>query len=87
MSKIRKHSVEEIVDKAEADADPEIDGGVAGTELGMWDGEVLLTAEAGDPPSVGSRMTIACTCDKKLQIQKLHWSLTYCLKVRRIGEA
>lgn len=39
ISKIQKRSVEEgSVDKAEADAEPEMDGGVLGTELGMWDG-------------------------------------------------
>ena len=73
MSKIQKHSVEEEpVDKAEADSEPERDGGVAGTVLGMRDGEVRPTAEAGGPPSVGSRIPIVCTFDKKLQNRKLH---------------
>jgi hypothetical protein len=73
MSKIQKHSLEEeFVDKAEADAEPEIYGGVVGTVLGMQDAEVRLTAEAGGPLSVGSRTPIACTCDKKLQNRKLH---------------
>jgi hypothetical protein len=45
--------------RAEADAEAEIDGGVAGTELGMWGGEVRLTAEAGGRPSV-ARIPIAC---------------------------
>jgi hypothetical protein len=77
MSKIQKHSVEELVDKAEADTELEMDGGVAGTVLGMRDGEVRLTAEAGGPPSVGSRIPIACTCDKKLQNRKLRWGLPF----------
>jgi hypothetical protein len=34
-----------------------------GAELRMRDAEVRLTAEAGGPPSVGSRIPIACTCD------------------------
>jgi hypothetical protein len=74
MSKIQKHSVEEgiVDDKAKADAEAEINGRVAGTELGMRDGEVLLTAEAGGPLIVGYRILIACICDKKLQNQKLY---------------
>jgi hypothetical protein len=73
MSKIQKHSVEwGNVDKAEADAEAEIAGGVAGTELGMQYGEARLTAEAGGPPIVGYRIPIVCTCDKKLQNRKLH---------------
>ena len=73
MSKIRKQSVEEeFVDKVEADAESEIYGEVAGPVLGIRIAEVRLSAEAGGPPSVGSRTPIACTCDKKLQNRKLH---------------
>ena len=73
MSKIQKHSLEEeFVDKAKADVKPEIYGGVVDTMLGMQDTKVRLTAKARGPLSVGSQTPIACTCDKKLQNQKLH---------------
>jgi hypothetical protein len=73
MLKIQKHSVEEeFVDKAEANAEPEIYSEVASTVLRMQDAEVQLTAEAGGPLSVGSWTPIACTCDRKLQNRKLH---------------
>ena len=35
MSKIQKHSIEELVDKAKADTKLEMDGGVVGTMLRM----------------------------------------------------
>jgi len=45
-----------FVDKAEADAELETDGGVARTELGMRDGKVQPSAEAGAPPSAGYQL-------------------------------
>ena len=40
MSKIQKHSIEELVDKAKANTKLEMDSRVVGTMLRMWDGEV-----------------------------------------------
>ncbi len=45
-----------FVDKAEADAELEMDGWVARTELGMRVGKVRPSAEAGGPPSAGYRL-------------------------------
>jgi hypothetical protein len=59
--------VEDSADRAEAGAETEIDAGVAGAGLGMRDAEGWLADEAEDPPSVESRIQIACTYDKKLQ--------------------
>jgi hypothetical protein len=73
MLKIQKHSVEEeFVDKAEADAELEIYGKVAGTVLRMRDAEVRLTVEAGNPLSVSSQTPIACIYNRKLQNRKLY---------------
>lgn len=71
------HPVEEgFCDKAEADAEPGLAGGVADIELGIRDGEVRLMAEAGGRPNVDSRIPIACTDDKHLQNRKFRQNLT-----------
>ena len=71
-SKIQAHFVEDSADRAEAGAEAEIDAEVAGAGLGMRDAEGRLADEAEDPPSVESRIQIACTYDKKLQNLTLH---------------
>ena len=73
MSKTRVlYSVEELAEKVEVETEPEIDAGIGGAELGMRDAELRLIAVAGGSPSVGSRIPIACTSEKKSQNRILH---------------